>query len=130
MGNSLPKDKQFIAYKMFASKEFHGNDPRAEFNFLIKYRNPKNIVDKIRRQFTNQTFKTAIDVNPILEGHIDGTVNDCLLVNFVVTRVPNKLDWSWTKMQVIEDPNLFPGYRKDRTVEEYAENYIDSLINQ
>jgi hypothetical protein len=124
--DTIPKEGHFIAYKMFKSDEFHGNDPMAELNVLIKYRNPMSLIGKIQEQFTKQEFRAPLNITYSVKDKIPGTVNSYVLVNFKTSRVPKKLDWSWTNMPVVEDPNLYPNYKKNYSVEDYVED----LMNQ
>ena len=113
-----------ILWNMEQSEEMHGSDYCIDFHFFVKYKNPDNILDKIDKLFDERNFKSSLTKKEHLRGHVEGTVNDYVLITYTTLLAPEDMSFGWTDIPVKSDKNFSKDYKKGGSLEEYISRFI------
>lgn len=124
----IPKEGPFIAWNTEKSERDYMGVPCIDYNFFMRYKNVKDIVEAIDNQFFNTPFGGGVEKEILLRQNLPGSVNEYLLIKYSSPRKPEKFSLRGLGMKVVKDENLRTGHRKHRTIKEYARTIIG--INQ
>jgi hypothetical protein len=122
--NELDFSGACILWNIEQSEDMHGEDYDIDFHFFVKYRNPCFILSKIEKIFDERSFKSPLRKEEHLNGHVEGSVNDYILVTYTTSRAPEKISFDWTEIPVKFDKCLSKSYRKNGKLEDYVSKFI------
>ncbi len=126
IGKEVSKTGPCIIWNLEQSIEMHGTDFSTDFHFFIKYKNPDNILDKIDKIFDERLFKSIITKHEHDKGHIEGTVNDYILITYTTLIAPDEITFNWTEIPAKFDKNFSRDYKKEGSLESYISDYINN----